>query len=96
MWAEGVWSARPSRPGRLLADNLRKCVAYTLSSSVAEVVPFLAYLTGHVPLALTPTLILCIDVGTNLWPAISLMCVGWQGPVGAVCCFKPACLVVAH
>ncbi|CAD5210637.1 unnamed protein product [Bursaphelenchus xylophilus] len=58
--------------GRLIFDNLKKAVAYVLTSNVAELTPFLLYATTGIPLPLSIVAILLIDVGTDLWPAISL------------------------
>lgn len=58
--------------GRLVFDNLKKSVAYTLSSNIPEIMPFLAFIVLRMPLALTTVLILCIDIGTDMVPAISL------------------------
>lgn len=60
------------RLGRLLFDNLKKTVAYTLTHLWPEVVPTLCTLAFGIPLALTSLLILSIDLGTELAPAISL------------------------
>jgi sodium/potassium-transporting ATPase subunit alpha len=60
------------RLGRLLYDNLKKTVAYTLTHLWPEVVPTLCSLAFGIPLALTSLLILAIDLGTELAPAISL------------------------
>jgi sodium/potassium-transporting ATPase subunit alpha len=60
------------REGRLIFDNLKKCIAYVLSSNVPELVPFLAYIAGKIPLAIETIIILTIDVGTDLLPAVSL------------------------
>lgn len=57
--------------GRLIYDNFRKSICYTLSSKVAEIMPFLLYFSLGIPLALGPASILCIDFGTDLVPAIS-------------------------
>ena len=58
--------------GRLIFDNLKKSIAYTLSSNIPEISPFVVYLILQIPLALTTVLILCIDLGTDMVPAISL------------------------
>jgi sodium/potassium-transporting ATPase subunit alpha len=50
---------------------LKKSIAYTLSSKVPEMVPFLLMLFVGIPLPLSTVLILCIDLGTDLVPAIS-------------------------
>jgi len=58
--------------GRLIFDNLKKSIAYTLSSNIPELVPFLLFMVIQIPLPLSTILILCIDLGTDLVPAISL------------------------
>ena len=58
--------------GRLIFDNLKKSIAYTLTSNIPEITPFLAFIIFQIPLPLTTVLILCIDLGTDLLPAISL------------------------
>ena len=58
--------------GRLIFDNLKKSIAYTLSSNIPEISPFLMYIIVAMPLSLTTVLILCVDLGTDMIPAISL------------------------
>jgi len=58
--------------GRLIFDNLKKSIAYTLEHLTPEVVPYLMYFVLEVPLPLTVVLVLCIDLGTDLFPAIAL------------------------
>lgn len=58
--------------GRLIFDNLKKSIAYTLTSNVPQLIPFLAFITLQIPLPLTTVLILCIDLGTDIFPAIAL------------------------
>merc|ERR1711988_2073370 len=58
--------------GRLIFDNLKKSIAYTLSSNIPEISPFLMYIICAMPLSLTTVLILCVDLGTDMIPAISL------------------------
>lgn len=58
--------------GRIIFDNLKKSIAYTLTSNVPEMVPFLVYITIGVPLPLGTITILCIDLGTDILPAIAL------------------------
>jgi len=57
--------------GRLIFDNLKKSIAYTLSSNIPEILPFILYILVQVPLPLSTVLILCIDLGTDMVPAIS-------------------------
>ncbi|XP_043939292.1 sodium/potassium-transporting ATPase subunit alpha-1-like [Protopterus annectens] len=58
--------------GRLIFDNLKKSIAYTLTSKIPVITPFLLFVTIQIPLALGVVTILCIDLGTDLLPAISL------------------------
>merc|ERR1712106_1147988 len=58
--------------GRLIFDNLKKSIAYTLTSNIPEITPFLVFMCLSVPLPLGTVTILCIDLGTDLLPAISL------------------------
>ncbi|XP_048866746.1 sodium/potassium-transporting ATPase subunit alpha-1-like [Brienomyrus brachyistius] len=58
--------------GRLIFDNLKKSIAYTLTSNIPEITPFLMFVVANVPLALGTVTILCIDLGTDMIPAISL------------------------
>jgi sodium/potassium-transporting ATPase subunit alpha len=57
--------------GRLIFDNLKKSIAYTLSSNIPEILPFIFFIVFQVPLPLSTVLILCIDLGTDMIPAIS-------------------------
>lgn len=58
--------------GRLIFDNLKKSIAYTLTSNIPEISPFLFFIIANTPLPLGTVTILCIDLGTDLVPAISL------------------------
>uniref|UniRef100_A0A4W4G147 Sodium/potassium-transporting ATPase subunit alpha n=1 Tax=Electrophorus electricus TaxID=8005 RepID=A0A4W4G147_ELEEL len=58
--------------GRLIFDNLKKSIAYTLTSNIPEISPFLFFIIASVPLPLGTVTILCIDLGTDMVPAISL------------------------
>jgi len=58
--------------GRLIFDNLKKSIAYTLTSNIPEISPFLMFIVLSIPLPLGTVTILCIDLGTDLVPAISL------------------------
>lgn len=58
--------------GRIIFDNLKKSIAYTLTSNLPEIVPFLFFVIFDIPLALGTIAILCIDIGTDMLPAISL------------------------
>jgi len=58
--------------GRLIFDNLKKSIAYTLTSSVPEMLPILASIIFSIPLPFVIELVLCVDIGTDLLPAIAL------------------------
>jgi sodium/potassium-transporting ATPase subunit alpha len=60
------------REGRAIFDNLKKAIVYILTSNVPELAPFLAFILLGLPLALTVILILAIDLGTDMLPAIAL------------------------
>ena len=52
--------------GRIIFDNLKKSIAYTLTSNIPEIGPFLTFIVLSMPLALGTVTILCIDLGTDL------------------------------
>ncbi|KAI6651696.1 Sodium/potassium-transporting ATPase subunit alpha-1 isoform X2 [Oopsacas minuta] len=60
------------KEGRLIFDNLKKSIAYTLTSNIPEITPFLLFILLKIPRPLDTIHILCIDLGTDLLPAISL------------------------
>merc|ERR1711972_1152695 len=63
--------------GRIIFDNLKKSIAYTLSSNIPEITPFLLFIVFAIPLPLGTVTILCIDLGTDMVPAISM---AYEGP----------------
>lgn len=52
--------------GRLIFDNLKKSIAYTLTSNIPEISPFLMFILTNIPLPLGTVTILCIDLGTDM------------------------------
>ncbi|CAH2037862.1 unnamed protein product, partial [Iphiclides podalirius] len=58
--------------GRRIFDNLKKTIAYTLTSNTPEMLPFVLYAILGMPLPISLILILVINVGTDLLPAMSL------------------------
>ncbi|XP_076626181.1 sodium/potassium-transporting ATPase subunit alpha-B [Colletes latitarsis] len=58
--------------GRLIFDNLKKSIAYTLTSSIPEMLPMLSSIVFAIPLPFILEMILCVDIGTDLLPAIAL------------------------
>ncbi|XP_041978618.1 sodium/potassium-transporting ATPase subunit alpha-4-like [Aricia agestis] len=60
------------KEGRRIFDNLKKTIAYTLTSNTPEMLPFVLYAILEIPLPMTLIMILVINVGTDLMPAMSL------------------------
>mgnify|MGYP001822237296 CR=1 FL=1 len=58
--------------GRTIFDNIKKFIAYILTSNIPEILPFIAYVLLDIPLPLTVILILSIDLGTDRLPALGL------------------------
>lgn len=58
--------------GRLIFDNLKKTIAYTVTHLVPEIAAYLAYVAVSVPLGLGSITLLFIDVGTDIVPAVTL------------------------
>ncbi|KAL4707722.1 hypothetical protein ACJJTC_014903 [Scirpophaga incertulas] len=58
--------------GRKIFDNLKKSVCYILISNVPEILPVFMFILFSIPLPLGVMTILCIDLGTDMWPAVSL------------------------
>lgn len=57
-----VWSSE----GRLIFDNLKKSIAYTLTKNIPELTPYLIYITVSVPLPLGCITILFIELATDI------------------------------
>ncbi|MBC8500414.1 MAG: HAD-IC family P-type ATPase [Nanoarchaeota archaeon] len=58
--------------GRTIYSNIKKFIAYILTSNVPQILPFIAFVLLGIPLPLTVVLILAIDLGTDLLPALGL------------------------
>ena len=58
--------------GRLIFDNLKKSIVYTLTSNIPEILPFLLWVILRIPLPLSTIAILAVDLITDMVPAISL------------------------
>lgn len=58
--------------GRIMFDNLKKSIAYALAVNIAMVFPVLFFVIFSIPVPLSPILMLCISVGSDMAPAISL------------------------
>merc|ERR1712212_1457626 len=81
--------------GRLIFDNLKKSIAYTLTSNIPEISPFLFFMIASVPLPLGTVTILCIDLGTDMVPAISLA-YGQIGMIQALAGFYAYFVIMAE
>jgi sodium/potassium-transporting ATPase subunit alpha len=55
--------------GRLIFDNLQKCITYVLASNVPEIIPFLMFVTLQIPLGLEIVQILAVDLGALTFPS---------------------------
>ncbi|MDD5413136.1 MAG: cation transporting ATPase C-terminal domain-containing protein, partial [Methylobacter sp.] len=53
-------------------ENIRKFLAYILTSNIPEVIPYLAFALFKIPLPLTIIQILAVDLGTDMLPALGL------------------------
>lgn len=60
--------------GRATFSNIRRFLTYHLTDNVAELTPFViwALSAGRIPLAIGVLQILCLDIGTDLLPALAL------------------------
>jgi sodium/potassium-transporting ATPase subunit alpha len=58
--------------GRLIFDNLKKTITYTVTHLWPEMAAFIIYLLASVPLGLGTITLLFIDLGTDVVPAVTL------------------------
>jgi sodium/potassium-transporting ATPase subunit alpha len=58
--------------GRTIFANIKKFIAYILTSNIPEILPFIFFVLLNWPLALTVIMILSIDLGTDILPALGL------------------------
>ncbi len=58
--------------GRTVYSNIKKFIIYILTSNIPEILPFLFFVLFGWPLALPILMILAIDLGTDILPAIAL------------------------
>jgi len=58
--------------GRKIYDNLKKCITYALTSNIPELIPYISMVIIGIPVPLSNILMLCINLGTDLFPAFSL------------------------
>lgn len=76
----GMGSEPAPASGRLIFDNLKKSIAYTLTSNIPEITPFLLFIMANIPLPLGTITILCIDLGTDMVSPSHLLGPGRGGP----------------
>ena len=69
---------------RIIFDNLQKSVVYTLSSNIAQIMPFMLNVIFGLPICLMTVIMmnLLIDFGTNLLCAISMI---YENAGGSTC-----------
>jgi sodium/potassium uptake antiporter P-type ATPase alpha subunit len=58
--------------GRLIFHNMKKCIMYTVTHLMPEIIPFLLLILIKLPVAMQTVMVLCIDLGTELMPSIAL------------------------
>lgn len=64
------------KEGRRIYENLKKFIWYMFSSNIWELVTIISSIILFIPNVLTAILILCINLWTDILPAISM----WAGP----------------
>lgn len=58
--------------GRTVFDNIKKFIVYIITHTIPEVLPFIAFILFALPLPMPVQLILAIDLGTDMIPALAL------------------------
>uniref|UniRef100_A0A8C5WJX0 Sodium/potassium-transporting ATPase subunit alpha n=1 Tax=Leptobrachium leishanense TaxID=445787 RepID=A0A8C5WJX0_9ANUR len=58
--------------GRLIFDNLKKSIGYTVTKNIPEMIPFMVYVIISCPLPVGAITILFIELGTDIIPSIAL------------------------
>lgn len=57
--------------GRRIFDNLKKAIAYALTSQISEILPYIGFIVLQFPLPVSTVILLYIDIGTDMLPAIA-------------------------
>ena len=60
------------RGGRMVFSAMKKVIMYVLASNTTELIPFLLFVAANIPLSIETLVILTIDLGTNILPAITM------------------------
>ncbi|KAJ1563931.1 hypothetical protein HK096_010380 [Nowakowskiella sp. JEL0078] len=63
--------------GRLIFNNLKKSITYTLSHIIPEVIPYMMSVLIPLPIALTASQVLMVDLGFELFTTLSF---AWDPP----------------
>jgi sodium/potassium-transporting ATPase subunit alpha len=58
--------------GRTVFDNIKKFIVYIITHTIPEVLPYIAFILFALPLPIPVQLILAIDLGTDMLPALAL------------------------
>lgn len=74
------------RQGRIIFDNLRKSARYTITHTMPEVFAFLIFVILRIPPPISAILVIYIDLGTELAPAMSF---AWDLPETDVMQYAP-------
>ncbi|XP_044134056.1 potassium-transporting ATPase alpha chain 2-like [Bufo gargarizans] len=72
--------------GRLIFDNLKKSIAYTVTKNIPEMIPFMVYVIISCPLPIGTITILFIELGTDIIPSIAL---AYEKPENDIMTRKP-------
>ena len=72
--------------GRLIFDNISKIIQYTFTKNMTELTPFIVYILLNIPLGLGTITILCVDLGTDIMPSLSL---SYESPESDIMTRKP-------
>jgi sodium/potassium-transporting ATPase subunit alpha len=67
--------------GRTVFDNIKKFIAYILTSNIPEILPFIVFVLFALPLPMNVQLILAIDLGTDILPALALGVESGEGDI---------------
>lgn len=57
--------------GRRIFDNIKKSITYNISSNIAMLIPYLSIIVLMIPLPLSTFLIICISLGTDIFPSLA-------------------------
>ncbi|CAL6019787.1 Sodium/potassium-transporting_ATPase alpha chain [Hexamita inflata] len=60
------------KEGRLIFENLKKSMAYAITTTTPELMPFLLFVICGFPNALSSIVIILIDIATSIWPSFAM------------------------